>query len=216
MSSPRRYLPLFTPEENWIERPDLYLMARMDSADRADENVVSQVYEAMCRSNNSRARLDAFGQTIEKHHISKNLTERLWAGQVLLEMVRIAATTQKSPSQAKAVQLAAFNHHRVFSRSSAEVLQRNVRRGFTNFRNTAHLQAVLVLQDPDISEIEGSMEQTVRFLSRARGLERFVDSHVAGRHFEWSPWRVPARIPIQSKILVNKLSNQELKVIGEL
>lgn len=215
MSALRKYLPLFNADECWIERPDLYLLARMGSEDRDDENVVSQVYEAMCRSNNTRPRLDNFGLTIEKNHISRNLRERLWAGQVLLEMVRITATTRKPPSQTKAIRLAIFNHSRTLRIPLAESFERNVRRACSSYRDTIHLQASMVIQDPSVEEIEGSLENTVRFLSRARGLERFIDNYVAGGLFEWSPWRVPMRIPVTSHITIEKLSKQELKIIGQ-
>lgn len=127
MSASHRFLPLFTPAGNWIERPDLYLFARMGSPDREDEDVIRQVYEAMCRSDNTQSELDSLGQTIERHHIRQKLSERLAAGQVVLELVRIAATTGKPPSEAKAVRLAAHNYHQTFRKSSQESLERNFR-----------------------------------------------------------------------------------------
>jgi hypothetical protein len=66
----------------------------------------------MCRSDNSRAELDSFDEMIAKGHVRQGVNERLQAGQVLLEMVHIAATTSEAPSQGKAVRLAAFNQHR--------------------------------------------------------------------------------------------------------
>jgi len=214
MNPSRRFLPLFTPDENWIERPDLYLLARMGSEDGEEEGVVRQVYEVMCRSDGTRTELDSFGKTVERHHIRQKLSERLAAAHVVLELVRIAATTGKPPSEAKALRLAAFNHHKTFRKSSLESLERNFRRGFSAYRNTAHLQAAMVLQEPSILAIEGSVENTVRFLSRARGLERFMDNNLAGGSFKWSPWRVPPRIPITSDISVKRLTIHELMLIG--
>lgn len=214
MSASPRFLPLFTPAGNWIERPDLYLFARMGSSDREDENVIRQVYETMCRSDNTQSKLDSLGQTIERHYVSKNLRERLAAGQVVLELVRIAATTGKPPTVAKALRLAAHNDHQTFRRSSQESLERNFRRGFSLFRNTAHLQAAMVFEEPSVLEVEGSPEKTEEFLSRARGFERFIDNNLSGNTFKWDPWRVPPQISIGSDIRVIPLTEQELRVIG--
>lgn len=216
MTIARRYLPLFTQEENWIVRPDLYLLARMGAPDSEDEEVIRQVHEAMCRSDNSRENLDSFGKNLERNHIRKNVRERVMAGEVVLEMVRITATTQRPPSENKSIRLAAANHLKKFQRSSEPSLARDFRRGFSNFRNTAHLQAAMVLGAPNIADVECSLSNLVQFLARARALEHFIDNNLTSTNFKWSPWRIPPRIPANFKINLVSLTDQELRMIGEV
>lgn len=214
MSVLPRYLPLFTADGNWIERPDLYLLARMGVRDSENDDVALQVYQAMCRSDNTTSTLSSFDQIIEKGQVRRDIHRRVMAGEVVLEMARIAASTSGPPTLAKAVDLAVFNHHREFSKSSPESLERVFRRGFSQYRNTAHLQATLVEARYGV-DFESSLEETIVFLSRARAFELFIDNQVVKKVFRWSPWRVPTSVPIHPEFNAPPLSEEERAVIGE-
>lgn len=209
-----RYLPLFFgANSKWIERPDLYLLARMGADDNEDDTVVRQIYTAMLQANNLDKSLNRFEQSIEKRHVRGDLRLRLFAGQTLLEMIRISATTRRAPSATQAIRLTAKNQLSFTKKSSTESLEREIRRGFSSFRNTAHFQAAMVIGDPSVEEIEGSEEETTRFLARARGLELFVDSNVTGPNFKWIPWRVPTKIAPETKIELPSLNEEERRAV---
>ncbi|WP_161630533.1 hypothetical protein [Gemmobacter nectariphilus] len=209
----KRYLPIIRPDGSWIDRPDLFLLARMGYEDNADEQVVHQLHDAMVRADNTVPSLNAFEQDIAKRHLNRELRLRLFAGQTLLELVRIARTNNEPPSAAQGIRLAAFNQHRAKGRSSADDLKREVRKGFTAFRGTAHLQAAMVLADPSVGDIETSEDHLIRYLARARGLEIFIDNYVVSKSFKWNPWRVPACIDPNFYININRLTHQEQGVI---
>jgi hypothetical protein len=209
----KRYLPIVRLDGGWIERPDLFLIARMGYEDAADEQVVHQIHDAMVRANNSVASLNAFEQDIVNHHLRRAMRLRLFSGQVLLELVRIAATNNAPPSVAQGIRLAAFNEYRAKASSSEEGLNREVRRGFSKFKGTAHLQAAMVLADPSVGDIETSEEHMTRYLARARGLEIFIDNSVVSKSFSWSPWRVPTCIKPNFEINIKRLTPQEQAVI---
>jgi len=139
---------------------------------------------------------------------------RIFAGLVVLELVRIAAATLKPPSMAQAIRLVSFNQYREIRTSSVENLEREVRRGFAQCRNTAHLHAAAIYNDPNVSEIENCGMNTLRFLARARGLEDFIDKNIAGGSFKWTPWRVPASVDPITKIQFMTLSDVERSAAG--
>lgn len=213
MMENKRYLPIIRPDGSWIDRPDLFLLARMGYEDNADEQVVHQLHDAMVRADNTVPSLNAFEQDIAKRHLNRELRLRLFAGQTLLELVRIATTNNEPPSASQGIRLAAFNQHRAKGRSSADDLKREVRKGFTAFRGTAHLQAAMVLADPSVGDIETSEDHMIRYLARARGFEIFIDNNVVSKPFNWNPWRVPACIEPNFDINFKRLTQQEQGVI---
>jgi len=210
----RRYLPLKNDSGAWIERPDLFVLARMAVPDTEVDYVVVQIYDTVKRADNSSPLLNSFESDIEKRQIGRSLRLRIFAGQVVLEMVRIAASISKSPSAAQAITLASLNHHRASGRSSPEDLRREVKRGFSEYRNTAHLQAALVLAKPRIDEIEESRDALERFLGRARGFEYFFDTNVAHDGLPWTPWRIPKDIMPIFELDVPPLSREERRILN--
>jgi hypothetical protein len=205
----KRYLPLIQDNGEWIDRPDLFILARMGVDDTEGYHEADHVYASMTFRKDATERFSSFEKDIEARQVRKNMQLRLFAGQAILELVRIAATTHKPPSAAQGIRLAAFNHQRTFKRSSVESLEREVRRGLTKYRSTAHLQAAMVLGDPSVADMEASPEGTKRFLARARGLETFVDNSVVSDSFEWNPWRVPVRVDANYDFNHKPLCQQE-------
>jgi hypothetical protein len=185
----------------------------MGCEDDEDEAVVIQIYEAMVRANKSEPTLNSFEQGLVNRHVRRDVRLRCFAGEVLLEMIRIAQATRQPPSQAQAVRLAAHNHYQAFRRSSPKGLEREVRRGFSKFRNTAHLQAAMVLAEPSVVEMENDEPATGRFLARARGFELFVDRNVAGAHLKWNPWRIPPCVHPTTAITLTPLTQDERIII---
>lgn len=210
-----RYLPLLNGNHDfWRDRPDLFLLARMDASDKVEDAVVEQVYQTMRLSTNDSSELNSFEQTIERRHVRKNIKYRVFAGQVLLGIVRISASTNQPTSLAKAIQLSAFNQYKFSKKSTTENYAREARKGFSDFRNTAHLQAAMVYRDPAIDDIEGSEHHTTRFLSRARGFELFIDNNLGSPSFKWDPWRVPGHIPYETAIELPQLTAEERRVLN--
>ena len=188
----KRYLPIQTPDGGWINRVDLYLLARMGYEDDVSVEVVEKLHANMCQSSPNEAAFNALDRDLHDRHVNRNLRYRLLAGQTLLQLVRIAAHTKKPPSATQAGRLCAFNQwHHEQKKAQLPSLERDVRKAFSQYRNTAHLQAAMVLADPSVSQVENSERNTLAFLARARGLEMFVDSNVAGPDFKWDPWRIP-------------------------
>jgi hypothetical protein len=217
----KRYLPIQTLDGGWINRVDLYLLARMGYEDDVGLEVVERLHANMCQSSPNLAAFNALDRDLHDRHVNRNLRYRLFAGQTVLELVRIAAHTKKPPSATQAVRLCAFNqwtdeHKRAQLRS----LEREVKKAFSEYRNTAHLQAAMVLADPSVSDMENSKDHTLAFLARARGLEIFVDENVSGPGFKWEPWRIPpaieANLSIEAWALSEAwpLSDEERRAVG--
>jgi hypothetical protein len=210
-----RYLQLIRPDHSWIERPDLYLLARMSYEDKHDDSVVHQLYEAMCRGRNTFEDLNVFEADLEKRQLRRQLRHRLFAGSTVLELIRIAADTGKPPTATQAMQLVAFNQKREEKTgTSLESVLRDVRRGFSAYRNTAHLQATMIMANPSVSAIELSETHFLEFLARARGLEHFLDTNVFTRQQKWNPWRVPTRVNPIWDIVTKRLSAEERAAAG--
>lgn len=210
-----RFLPLFDADYDfWRDRPDLFLFARMDANDKVEDAVVEQVYQTMRQSITTHPHLNSFEQTIERGHVRKNVKYRVFAGQVLIEMLRISENSNQPTSLAKAIQLSAFNQYKFSKKSTTENYAREARKGFSDFRNTAHLQAAMVYRDPAIDDVEGSEQRTTRFLSRARGFELFIDNNLVSPSFKWDPWRVPGHIPYETAIELPQLTAGERKVLN--
>lgn len=107
MTEPVRYLPLIDPNGKWIDRPDLYLIAWMANAEREEERVVHQLSEFMASADNSQIALNSFENDVAKREVRKGHRHRLFAGQVVWEAVRIAATTRTPASAKQAIKLCA-------------------------------------------------------------------------------------------------------------
>ena len=185
----------------------------MASEDREDEAVVRQAHDALCRSDNRVARLNTFDLCIETY-LRRDVTYRIHAGAVLLALVRLAATTGQWPGIIAGCRLAAHEKFRETRRSSPESLAREFSRGFSRYRNTAHLQAAAIHGSPGIAEIELSPADLTRFLARARGFEMFMDRNVHGPRQNWSPWRVPTAIRPETRIEVQRLGTEQLAWAG--
>lgn len=209
-----RYLPITRLDGSLIARADLYLMARMGTADTEDQQVVMQIFQAMRDADNTRVALNTFESGIEKRHVRNDVALRVAAGQVMLEMVRISATTMMPPSVKKAVALVAHNTYRHVNRSSVATFERQARKGFSDYRNTAHLQAAALLPGTGYADFEDNEDATKLFLGKARALETFFDDNVAGGDIKWHPWRVPNSIPAVSDIQLISLNAEEKALLS--
>jgi hypothetical protein len=139
---------------------------------------------------------------------------RVYAGQVVVELVRIAEATGEPPSVNAARRLVAYNHHEHFRTGAPDGARRAVEKAFRRFQSSAHLQAVMILKRSLLKELEGSEEKCREFLGTARAVESFVDNNVVSDSFKWNPLRVPETIEKVSKIDFPRLSDRELKAAG--
>lgn len=209
-----RYLPITHTDGSLITRADLYLLARMGAADAEDTQVVMQIFQAMRAADNGETSLNNFETGIEKRHVRNDVPLRVAAGQVMLELVRIGATTMAPPSVKKAVTLVAHNTYRHLNKSSVETFERQARKGFSDYRNTAHLQAAALLPGTGYADFEDNEDATKRFLGKAKALETFFDANVAGGDIKWRPWRVPNSIPAISDIQLISLNAEEKALLS--
>lgn len=215
MMGGRRYLPLFDGDGNWIDRPDLYLLARMAYADRDGDEVVAQLHETMRSAHNLREALNPFEADISDRHVARHKRPRALAGSVVLELGRIVATPGVRPSIKAAIQLVAIGQ-KEFDRKRAQLasIVREVEKGFSDYRNTAHLQAAAIRARPSLETIECSEPGTIRFLSQARGFEMLLDEWLSEGRTKWHPWRVPPEVPATSDIPQPRLEQQEIDLIS--
>lgn len=191
----RRYLPLLEENGSWIARPDLFLFARMSYEDTQEDRTILQLHEFILNAGHISEPLNDFEADVDRKQLRRNLQHRILAGATVLEMLRIAITTSQPPSFRQGVRLVVFNEQRHEQKKSQNAsLEREVRRAFSNYRSTAHLQAAMVLGKPRVDAMEASEEGTAQFLARARELENFLDQSVVGRTGNWNPWRVPETV----------------------
>jgi hypothetical protein len=208
-----RYLPIKKPDGSWIDKPGLYVLARMAYEDETDDPLVAQLHDVMSRASNTSPELNALERDISDRHLMRELRFRVFAGNTILELFRIGETTRKAPTLGQAIRLAAHNQKQFEGKpTSVESFERNVRLAVQKFRNTLHLQGAMVFQNPPISEIETSEEALVRFLKVALRLEQFIDERLTESSFTWDPWRVPLEHDAAVNLQIGALSEQELKI----
>jgi hypothetical protein len=210
------YLRIFEDDGSWIARLDYMLLAAMSEPDWAS---VEQLYSAMLREDElnppeSGESLSKFGEKVKSGTLEQSVRARVIAGEVVLELARLASATGKPPTVTAARKLVALNRERHKSKATPPTIMRDVEKSLTMYRNTAHFQAVAVL-DPDLfAKIEDSEEATLRFLGLARAFEEFMDANVVSAKFKWAPVRVPQQIQAIYDINLVPLLKQELRAAG--
>lgn len=209
-----RYLPLFNNDGSWIERPDLYLLARMSVPDKRDQIEVDQIYMAMLGGNNSENSLNYFESGIERRHIRHDFRLRNFAATVVLEACRIEYSHSGAATMNKAVELVAFNHHKHTKMSQAEFVPREVWRGLNHYRNTSHLQAAWVYSCGRSGSFENDQQLTKEFLGLAKFFERFIERQLVSDRWHWAPWRVPEGFWPKKNIILPRLDAKERAICG--
>lgn len=206
-----RYLPLLQPDGGWIDRPDLFVLARMSYEDGLDDQMVPQLYEIMKNADNSSPDLNVLEDAIVNTQVRRNKRHRVLAGSVVLELVRLRATTKGKPSLTQAFRLVGFNQgNHDEKRAHPESLLREVRKGFSDYRNTAHLQAAWLIADLG----EASEACFLAFLARARAFELFLNTEMVSKNFRWEPWCVPDAVPPTFDFKIKRLNAEEVAAAG--
>lgn len=185
----------------------------MSYEDEQDDRTVQQLYEFTLSAGHISQPLNDFEADVERKQVRRNLRHRILAGSTVLELLRIATSTGQPPTFLQGIRLVAFNQGRHEPKKAlADSLEREVRRAFSNYRSTAHLQAAMVIAKPSVREMEASEEQTIRFLRRACEFESFLDQSVVGQSDKWDPWRVPqaVRPSVDVAKMLEPLSSEEL------
>jgi len=210
------YLRLFDSGGNLIDRPGYMVIAALSSPDLIS---IEHTYRSMLSEDELNPLMDglplsAFGSTLDKKFIRGRVRERSLAGQVVIELVRLAASTGKSPTVNAARRLVSYNHSKHFRLGNPTSSLRSVEKAFREFRNTAHFQATAALDPFLIEKVICDDAEAIKFLGMARGFEEFVDAEVTSDSFKWSPLRVPKQIPPVYSIKIKSLSDEELAVAG--
>jgi hypothetical protein len=187
----------------------------MGYEDKQDEQAVLQLYDLMRRADNSSPKMNLLETDVIDRHLARGMRFRALAGSVVLELIRLKATSGVSPTLGQAERLVVFNQGlKEGQKAQVSSLAREVRRGFSQYKSTVHLQAAMVFARPSITSIEASEADTLEFLARARAFEEFLDAHLVGRNIKWEPWRVPDKVAPRSEITVPRLSAEERAVAG--
>ena len=220
------YMRLFGPDGAWIPRPDYMILSVMSVPDLTtagqktpDLISIEHLYKTMLAEDElnpaaTDGHLSTYAANAKNDFIKRFMTERVYAGQVVVELVRIAEATGEPPSVNAARRLVAYNHHEHFRTGAPDGARRAVEKAFRRFQSSAHLQAVMILKRSLLKELEGSEEKCREFLGTARAVESFVDNNVVSDSFKWNPLRVPETIEKVSKIDFPRLSDRELKAAG--
>lgn len=207
------YLPLFRENGDWIERPDFMVLAALSQMTKIDTQHVyaAMLLEESLNPNQTSSGMSVFAKNIEKNTIRGNLTQRTLAGQVVLELARLAASTGKPPTVKAARRLVAFNQKEYTGKPTLESsFLREIEKSFSDFKDTLHLQAAMVCDPQLLASIEGDERSLRKFLGVARAFEGFIDSNVVSKSFKWTPWRVPTQIKSVSELNFSSLTDQEL------
>lgn len=214
--SERRYLPLLTENGEVIARPDYMVLAALAHIDLDD---MHQTYGVMLKEAEQRPDADAKAMTetaqmIRSKIIQSKQANRVLAGEVVLELARIAQATGEPPSVNKARRLVVFNHHRLIGRNAEDSVQRRVEKAFSAYRDISHLLAVAVYDPELLHALEGEEQPLLTFLGLARAFKRFIDDNVVSSSFQWNPFRVPEQFPPVWTVTLAPLTDQELRIIA--
>jgi len=215
MSGPTEtYLRLFDNEGASIARPDFMVLAAISEPQlmSVEHIYATMLLEEQINPPAANIEMTEYAKILKRNVIDRRIKERVFSGEVVLELVRLAAATGKPPGVNAARRLVAFNHHKHFRIGEPGNIKREVERGFGKFRNTSHFQAAAVLEPSLLYKLEGDEPNCRKFLGIARAFELFMDNNVASTAFKWSPLRVPAVIDSLSTIKFIPLSDQELAV----
>ncbi len=207
------YLPLFREDGDWIERPDLMVLAFLSEGTEVDRQhaYLAMVAEERLNPNETACGMSRLAKHVEEKIIRRNTTQRVLAGQVVLELARLAASTGKPPTLNAARRLVNYKHSSYIGKLASEQNRlREVERSFSDYKAIVHLLATAAYDPQLLVSIEGDEEGLLKFLGIARAFEEFIDANVVSRTFKWTPWRVPTRIKSLPEINFLPLSNQEL------
>ncbi|WP_050526210.1 hypothetical protein [Pseudorhodobacter aquimaris] len=211
-SEAESYLRVFDANGAWIARPDFMIYAAMSESEKMSMEHIyaSMLLEQQINPPNMDGNLTEFAQRLKKIVFESGMRQRVWAGEFVVELARLAAATGRPPTISAARRLVAFNHHQYFRTGDTKNISREVERSFSKFRNVSHFHAVAVIEPSLLTELEGDVGKCLRFLGLARAFEGFMDSNVVSKAFNWSPLRVPVQIDRISAISFRALSQQEL------
>lgn len=221
------YLPLFRENGEWIERPDFMVIAALSQGTEIDRQHVyrSMLEEELLNPNQNASGMSDFAKDVEKKKVRGDVTHRVMAGTVVLELARIASSTGKPPTIKSARRLTAYNYLKHSEkcpqdpderRTNERSYLREVEKGLGKYKTILHLLAAGVYDTQLLQNIEGDEESLRRFLGIARAFESFIDINVVSNSFEWTPWRVPTRIESVPKLIFLPLSDQELAAALDL
>lgn len=218
MTLERRYLPLLTDDGRLVPRPDYMVLAAMAQPEPIS---MQHTYETMLREDQLRPTSDPrdmsdFAQLVLSKVINGNVTGRVMAGEVILELVRLAEATGAPPKLNQARKLVAFNHQAyIENKSSFSTVIRAVEKHFSKYRAVSHLLAAAAYKSRLLHDLEGETLPLEEFLGLARGFETFVDNRVVSPGFKWDPFRIPHRFPMITKIWGYPLLVGELEALSQ-
>jgi hypothetical protein len=161
-------------------------------------------------------KLTEFAEFISSKILRADMQNRVYAGEVVLELYRLGLSSPQRPSLKKAIQHVVYFHRRlVQKKGAAKSVKRAVEQAFSKYRATAHLQAVAALSHSLIEEMEGDAAKTAIFLAAENHFDEFIRERVMCAQFPWRPLEVPERYRRPIAIPIAPLCDEELKDIRE-
>ena len=137
-------------------------------------------------SNNSLSELSKYEKMVERQIVRGHMTERRYAALVVYEMLRLDVNGVK-PSLKKAIKLVTPLLLEEQSARLESSVSEQVRKAFSRFRNTCHLEAAYRSDGPRFQTFENDPRKFDDFLAKAKAFEEFLDRVAAQGKFEMEP-----------------------------
>lgn len=218
MTLERRYLPLLTDDGRLVPRPDYMVFAAMAQPEPIS---MRHIYETMLLEDRLRPTsgpedMSDFARRVLSKDINANVPGRVMAGEVILELVRLAEAKRGPPTLNQARKIVARNYQSYINKkSSFSTVLRAVEKHFSDYRAVSHLLAVAAFKPRLIHDIEGEILPLREFLGLARGFEAFIDNEVVSLGFKWDPFRIPHQFPMITESPVPPLLAGDLEALSQ-
>lgn len=211
-----RQLRIFDAKGNWINRADLMVLA---AASHSAEFEIESLYRAMVEEDVENPAVESSSLSPRalrrgQKEIARRGSLHILAGEVVLEIARLTTLTGRTPNLNSARRVVAFNHRQFQGKGMDSAVERRVlrevERGFTKFRNIAHIRAALhyvLLEDGQIGPGEDVFR---RILGIARTFENMVDRIASNGTVAWSPLRIPRQIEPVSDFVFAPMTREEI------
>jgi hypothetical protein len=216
----KRYLPICTENGEFVERPEIILLAAHVSPNIDDiekiAHTISEDIDEFSEFNSKPEYSSEFSRIIgEKYFESIGIkSERKMVSSFINSAILIRNTTNLRPSLNKSVKLAAYGMHQDSKTGSPEGKERAISRAHKKYRNTLHIISANLLSRRLIREIGDDRQALIHYLGIARSVEYFIDSYMISPHFTWNPFRIPEHIPMIDLPAMVPLDSNERAAIG--
>jgi hypothetical protein len=216
----KRYLPICTENSEFVERPEIILIAAHVSQNIDDiEKIARTIAEYVDERTQFNSKLEyssEFSRIIgEKYFGSKgSISKRKMVSSFVMSAISIKSATNLRPSLNKSIKFAAYGMHQDSKTGSPEGEERAISRAHEKYRNILHIIIAASITGDLIKEIDDNKQALIHYLGIVRSVEYFIDSHMISPHFAWNPFRIPEHIPMIDLPAMHPLNSNERAAIG--